>query len=114
MSDAPRPVPGTTLVAMLLAAALVATAAGRFRQPVMTPGSPGDATWPDARVDLNRAGAAELTLLPGIGPGLAARIVTDRDAAGPFGDVEELARVHRIGAATVRRLQAYAVAEVGP
>lgn len=43
----------------------------------------------DARVDLNRASLAELEALPGIGPGIAARIVRAREQR-PFTRAEEL------------------------
>lgn len=56
-------------------------------------------------IDLNRATAAELEALPGIGPALAARIVAYRDSAGGFRDIGELARVRGIGAATLERLR---------
>ncbi len=49
------------------------------------------------KIDLDRATAIELSRLPRIGPGLAARIVTDREANGPFGSLEELDRVKGIG-----------------
>jgi len=55
-------------------------------------------------LDPNRASAAELELLPGIGPSLAGRIVADRQLHGPFATVEELERVKGIGARTVERL----------
>jgi len=41
-------------------------------------------------VDINHAGAAELTALPGVGPDLAYRIVTDRHQRGPYRSVEDL------------------------
>lgn len=43
----------------------------------------------DVRVDLNRASPAELEALPGIGPGIAARIVRAREQR-PFTRAEEL------------------------
>jgi competence protein ComEA len=52
---------------------------------------------PPTPVDLNRASAAELTRLPGIGPVLAARIVAARDAQGPFASVDDLRRVSGVG-----------------
>jgi len=62
----------------------------------------------DARVELNAASAAELQLLPGIGPTLAERIVADRDDVGPFASVEELQRVPGIGPKTVAGLAPHA------
>ncbi|MGD9691254.1 MAG: ComEA family DNA-binding protein [Phycisphaerales bacterium] len=61
-------------------------------------------------VDVNRAGAGELRLLPGIGPGLSKRILEDRSARGAFGSVRDLERVSGIGARTVSRLAPYVVA----
>lgn len=57
------------------------------------------------RVDVDRAPAVELTRLPRIGPALAARIVADRDARGPFGSLDGLRRVAGVGAATARALE---------
>ncbi|MGQ9925851.1 MAG: helix-hairpin-helix domain-containing protein [Chloroflexaceae bacterium] len=48
-------------------------------------------------LDLNRASAAELEELPGIGPILAGRIVARREEQGPFRAVEELREVTGIG-----------------
>lgn len=60
-------------------------------------------------VDLNRASAAALEALPGIGPSLARRIV-DARSRKPFSSVEELERVPGIGPATVARLRPFVVA----
>jgi competence protein ComEA len=57
------------------------------------------------RVDINRAAAADLEALPGIGPALAARIVAHRDANGPFGGPEDLLAVSGIGEKTLARFQ---------
>lgn len=73
----------------------VARDAARFGRPL----GPGE------RVDLDRASAAELTRLPRIGPALAARIVADREARGPFGSLEGVRRVPGMGPATVRALE---------
>ena len=48
-------------------------------------------------VDLNTADQAALETLPGIGPGLARRIIAWRDEHGRFGSVEDLLDVSGIG-----------------
>ena len=63
---------------------------------------------PPARIDLNTAGVHELDLLPRIGPALAARIVEDRAAHGPFESIESLRRVRGIGPKTVEGLRSAA------
>ena len=52
---------------------------------------------PGERIDIDRAPAAELTRLPRIGLGLAARIISDRESQGPFGSLAGLDRVSGIG-----------------
>lgn len=56
------------------------------------------------RIDLNTASAADLELLPHLGPALAARIVADRAEHGRFARVEELDRVSGIGPRTIEQL----------
>jgi len=58
-------------------------------------------------IDLNRADAAELQSLPGIGPALAERIVAERKEQ-MFTSADDLVRVRGIGAATIARLRPYA------
>ncbi len=59
------------------------------------------------RLDLNRATAADLEALPGIGPALAARIVAKRDSLRGFRTIDDLVRVRGIGPATLTRLRPY-------
>jgi competence ComEA-like helix-hairpin-helix protein len=59
---------------------------------------------PAPPISINDASAADLTCLPGIGPGLAARIVTWRTAHGRFAEVKDLERVPGFGATRVQRL----------
>lgn len=61
-------------------------------------------------IDVNSASAAELELLPGIGPTLAQRIVEDRERNGPFATVEDLDRVSGIGPRTIEKLKELATA----
>jgi competence protein ComEA len=58
-----------------------------------------------ARMNVNRASADELTLLPGIGPQRAKAIVSSREHEGPFLSTGDLERVRGIGPATRRRLR---------
>lgn len=51
----------------------------------------------DGRVDINRAGAAELETLPGIGPARAEQIVAHREQHGPFAAPGDLRAVSGIG-----------------
>lgn len=59
----------------------------------------------DRGIDLNRASAAELEELPGVGPVLAGRIVVYRDLNGPFGAVEDLLDVGGIGEAKLATMR---------
>lgn len=56
-------------------------------------------------LDLNRAGPEEMTLLPGIGPGLAGRIHAHRQENGPFRGPEDLLDVPGIGSKTLDRIR---------
>jgi competence ComEA-like helix-hairpin-helix protein len=59
----------------------------------------------DLAIDLNRANAAELTRLPGIGHVLAERIVALRDSTGSFAVVDDLRRVGGIGPSKLERIR---------
>ncbi len=56
-------------------------------------------------VDLNRATAAQLQYLSGIGPKMATRIIDYRRAKGPFASVEDLVQVRGIGAVTLKKIR---------
>ena len=75
----------------------------RAERPADTP-PPSDPPAPAGPIDADVADAASLDGLPGIGPALAARIVDDRAANGPFGSLDGLQRVRGIGPALARRL----------
>lgn len=75
---------------------------GQGNAAVPLPGSggqPGADASTQPAIDINRATAAELDALPGVGPATAERIVADREANGPFIFPEDLMRVP----ASVRR-----------
>jgi competence ComEA-like helix-hairpin-helix protein len=59
--------------------------------------------------DLNTATVQELSLVPGIGPTLAKRIVENRHRLGDFPTLESLQRVHGIGPRTTERVAAICV-----
>ena len=56
-------------------------------------------------LNLNTAAEEELTVLPGIGETLAARIVEYREANGPFETVEDLTNVSGVGPAKLAALE---------
>lgn len=55
---------------------------------------------PTGPININTADAAELELLPGIGPALAERIIAYRETMGPFAMPEDIQNVAGIGPAT--------------
>jgi competence protein ComEA len=59
------------------------------------------------RLDLNAASAEELDLIPGVGPGRAARIVEVRKARGGFRRLAELDEPALLGPGAAERLAAY-------
>ena len=60
---------------------------------------------PNGMLDLNRATAAELDALPGVGPVIAERIISFRDEFGPFQSVDDLLDVPGIGEARLADLR---------
>ena len=59
-------------------------------------------------VRINAAAAAELELLPGIGPAMSQRIVEERSRR-PFADAGDLTRVRGIGPKTASRIVPHVV-----
>lgn len=76
------------------------TAFAPHRRPDAPPLAP-------ASMDVDRASVVELIRLPGIGPSLAARIVAERAANGPFGSPDGLRRVRGIGPKTLEKIRPY-------
>lgn len=82
-------------------------------QPPAPPQAPAMAASPAVGLalgqglDINLASAAELELLPGIGPRLAGRIVKARRERGPFERAEDLLSVSGIGPATLTRIKPF-------
>jgi competence protein ComEA len=69
-----------------------------------TDGGSGGVAPGDGRVDINRAGAAELETLPGIGPARAEAIIAHREQHGPFAAPGDLRAVSGIGEVIFQRL----------
>lgn len=93
-----------TSIALAAALALLAAHAA-----MRAPGAEAHRIRPDP-VDVNAAGPDELALLPRVGPSLAAAIVADRDARGPFRSVDDLDRVRGIGPTTLEVLRPHVAA----
>jgi len=80
----------------------------RHTEPTAYPTTP---TLPSGVVlNINTATAQELEALPGIGTVLAARIVKDREANGPFKSVDDLKRVNGIGEGIVGKVREHVTA----
>lgn len=99
--------------ALVVAMASVALASHARDEPPRAPPPPAPerpatrALREGERLPLDRASAADLELLPGVGPTTAARIIESRATDGPFRTVDELARVKGIGPRTVERLRPF-------
>jgi competence ComEA-like helix-hairpin-helix protein len=68
------------------------------------PAPPAGPSAPEPPLDLNRADARALDMLPGVGPVLAGRIVEQRRRYGPFRRVEDLLAVRGVGPRLLARL----------
>jgi len=62
---------------------------------------------PSGKVNVNTASVEQLTVLPGVGPKLAARIVEQRQKSGGFKATQELMNVKGIGEKNYAKIQAY-------
>ena len=68
-------------------------------------GSSADDSGQVGKVSINQADAARLEDLPGVGPAIAAAIVSWRENNGPFTTVEDLLSVPGIGPAKLASMQ---------
>ena len=106
MKQLRAPVQGLALLSLCAVAALTAV---RISQAQMRTPMEGYryTTLPAWRVDLDHAGVDELAALPGVGPSLAAAIVADRQAKGPFKTLTELDRVRGVGPAILQQIKPF-------
>lgn len=78
--------------------------AGPGQTQAVPSASPLTAWWMGRSMDLNTADEASLTVVSGIGPALAKRIVQDRAERGPFRTMSDVQRVRGIGPKLSARL----------
>jgi DNA uptake protein ComE-like DNA-binding protein len=81
---------------------------GTATAPKKAPRRPAERGLPSTPINVNAATAGELEALPRVGPALAARIVAERTANGPFPDLDALdKRVKGIGPALAAAIQPF-------
>ena len=91
------------LIILAFAVALVSAAA--YADDAASGGSPSGV------VNINSADAAQLSMLPRVGPKAAERIIAYRTEHGPFKKTSDLMQVKGIGAKTFERLSQYITVE---
>ena len=94
---------GPAMAARLAPLVLLSEDPPRAPEPVEQSAAP--AARPAGPIDLNRATAAELETLPGVGPSLAQRFIAWRDSAGRFSSWEDVDRVAGVGPALLAKLK---------
>ena len=112
MSERIRKAAGLVLLVAGLAACAVPALCARKAGPVrfrsgerQDQGIPGIAPAGNGTVNVNEAGAEELTALPGVGETIAALIVAERREHGPFHYPEDLTSVKGIGPKTLEKFR---------
>ena len=81
-------------------------ATGKAESPSATPAFPPREApgYVLGKLDVDAATLAQIDSLPGVGPTIAKRIVTDRAEHGPFVTLQRLRRVKGVGPALLRRI----------
>lgn len=65
------------------------------------------------QIDMNQAEWVEWAELPGVGEGIAHRIIESRDIDGPFTNHEDLMRIKGIGPKTMEKIRPYLLPDPG-
>jgi competence ComEA-like helix-hairpin-helix protein len=99
------------LIVLALAMIVAGCIKRHFPQSHLLSSNSSSAQQTNLRININTASAKELEQLPGIGPGLAARIVEHREKYGPFRRAEHLLIVRGISDKRFRALQELITAE---
>ncbi|HMN13157.1 MAG TPA: ComEA family DNA-binding protein [Bellilinea sp.] len=63
------------------------------------------------QININTASSTELESLPGIGPSLAGKIISYREAYGRFDTIEELDKVPGIGPSLIEKIKPFVIFE---
>ena len=100
VNDEPMPIPGLMLALVVLIFISLTLIILATNQP-----SNSDNAAINTRIDLNNATAAELALLPGIGPSLAHEIIEHRTEVGGFVSMSQLDQVKGIGERRIEKLR---------
>ncbi len=95
------------ITSLLFLLALARTVQDRATAARLGPARP--VPGPLHHVDINHAQAAELALLPGVGPTLAQAILARRQTVGPFQSVADLTTVRGIGPGRLAQIAPYVV-----
>lgn len=92
-----------TLAIMLL---LLFAAGPAMAEPPATP-PPAAKAQLQGTVNINTADAAQLALLPGIGPKMAESIIAYRSSVGAFNSIEDMVNVKGIGPKSLEKIRPY-------
>ena len=88
---------------VMVALSLVASAAGAEDKPGRGDPMKAGAAKAEGKVNINEATRAQLMKLSGVGPGTADRIISYRQAHGPFRRVQDLEKVEGVGKGVIER-----------
>jgi competence ComEA-like helix-hairpin-helix protein len=91
------------VMALVFALSLVAGVAGAEDKGGKGEGVKPGVAKADAKVNINEATRAQLMKLSGVGPGTADRIISYRQAHGPFRRVQDLEKVEGVGKGVIER-----------
>ena len=90
-------------VTIALVLCLVAGIAGAEDKPGKGEGMKTGMAKTEGRININEATRAQLMKLSGVGPGMADRIISYRQAHGPFRRAQDLEKVEGVGKGVIER-----------